>query len=192
MRVFADAGKNVEHFAAQRGGVLDAVGREQWKTMVLGQVDQPAIDALLAPHEMALQLNINAVAAKDLEQPLHTVVITLGSTGRWPVVRCGSRRTSRGMRRCHHLAPRVALRANCVRRATGRDRPAAYAPRSLKRCRSRKERDQSIGKFFQLHVGQKTRAFFAPQMRLSQEGAKICIADSIFHQHGQESAIRHR
>src|SRR4030095_6394035 len=90
---------------------------------------------------MALQFNVDAVAAKGLEQSLRAVVIL---------------------------------------------------PRSLKRCRSRKERDQSRRKFFQFAVAHQTASLFAPQMCLSQEGAKVCVTDPIFHQHGQESAILHR
>ena len=54
--------------------MLHAVGREQGKTMVLRQVDQSAIDALFAPHEMALQFDINAIATKSVEQPLRAIV----------------------------------------------------------------------------------------------------------------------
>ena len=67
MGVFADAGKNVEHFAAGRGGVLHAVGREQRKPMMLRQIDQLAIDTFFAPNEMSLQLDINAIASKSFE-----------------------------------------------------------------------------------------------------------------------------
>ncbi len=48
MGVFADAGKNVEHFAAGRGGMLHAVGREQRKPMMLCQLDQLAVDTFFA------------------------------------------------------------------------------------------------------------------------------------------------
>ena len=67
MGVFADAGKNVEHFAAERGGMLHTVGREQGKPMMLRQVDQLAIDAFFAPNEMSLQFDINAIASKSFE-----------------------------------------------------------------------------------------------------------------------------
>ena len=67
MGVFADAGKNIEHFAAGRGGMLHAIGREQRKPMMLRQLDQLAVDAFFAPNEMPLQLDINAVASKSFE-----------------------------------------------------------------------------------------------------------------------------
>ena len=52
MGVFADAGKNVEHFATQRRGVLHAVGREQRETVVLGEIDQLAVYPLFTAHEV--------------------------------------------------------------------------------------------------------------------------------------------
>src|SRR4029450_4985409 len=73
MGVFADAGKNVEHFAAGRGGMLHTVGREQGEMMVLRQVDQLAVDPFFAPHEMALEVDVNAAAPKSVEQPLRAV-----------------------------------------------------------------------------------------------------------------------
>jgi len=67
MGVFADAGKNVEHFAVGRGGMLHTVGREQRKPMMLGQLDQVAVDTFFAPDEMSLQLDMNAIASKSFE-----------------------------------------------------------------------------------------------------------------------------
>ena len=90
MGVFADAGKNVEHFAAGRGGMLHTVGREQRKPMMLRQLDQVAVDTFFAPDEMSLQLDINAIGCKSFEQPLQAVVIVLRSTGRWPAAPGGS------------------------------------------------------------------------------------------------------
>ena len=67
MGVFADAGKNIEHFAAGRGGMLHAVGREQRKPMMLRQLDQLAVDPFFAPDEMSLHLDINVIASKSFE-----------------------------------------------------------------------------------------------------------------------------
>jgi hypothetical protein len=67
MGVFADAGKNVEHFAVGRGGMLYTVGREQRKPMMLRQLDQVAVDTFFAPDEMSLQLDMNAIASKSFE-----------------------------------------------------------------------------------------------------------------------------
>ena len=67
MGVFADAGENVEHFAAGRGGMLHAIGREQRKPMMLRQLDQLAVDKFFAPDEMSLQLDINAIGSKSFE-----------------------------------------------------------------------------------------------------------------------------
>ena len=47
--------------------MLHTVGREQGETMVLRQVDQLAVDPVFAPHEMALELDVNAVATKSVE-----------------------------------------------------------------------------------------------------------------------------
>jgi len=67
MGVFADAGKNVEHFAAERGGMLHTIGCEQRKPMMLRQLDQLAVDTFFAPNEMSLQLDISAIGSKSFE-----------------------------------------------------------------------------------------------------------------------------
>ena len=67
MSVLADAGENVERLATGRGGVLRPVGREQRKTMLFREIDQLAIDPFFAPDEMALDLNIDAVATKCVD-----------------------------------------------------------------------------------------------------------------------------
>ena len=41
-------------------------------------------------------------------------------------------------------------------------------------------------------VADEAGPFFAPQMRLAQEGAEVLIARSIFNQEGKETAVFHR
>jgi len=67
MSVLANAGKNVERFAAERSGVMHSVRREKRETMLFRQLNQLAIDAFFAPNEMALQFDINTIASKDIE-----------------------------------------------------------------------------------------------------------------------------
>ena len=121
MGVFADTGKNVEHFATAPRGVLDAIGGEQGKAMTLGQIDQPAIGALFASHEVALQLDINSVAPESIEQPLRAVreTLRLGSTGCYPVV-CGSLPQTFSQARCDSTRG--------IRQPAGRDGLTARAP----------------------------------------------------------------
>ncbi len=71
--MLADAGKDIEHFTPERGGMLHAVGREEREAMLFRQVDQLAVDSFLAPDEMALQLDVNALPAKDIKQLLRVV-----------------------------------------------------------------------------------------------------------------------
>ena len=59
MGVLADAGENVEHLAAVRTGVLHAVRRQQAGADDVPRDRSAAIDAFLAAHEMALNLDIN-------------------------------------------------------------------------------------------------------------------------------------
>src|SRR4051794_24591040 len=73
MGVLPNAGKNIERFASGGGGVLDSVGREEGEAMMFREIDQLAVEPVLAPNEMALQLNIDALAAKGLEEQLSAV-----------------------------------------------------------------------------------------------------------------------
>ena len=65
--MLADAGKDIEHFTPERGGMLHAIGREQRELMLFREVDQLAVDSFLAPDEMALQFDVNALAVESLE-----------------------------------------------------------------------------------------------------------------------------
>jgi hypothetical protein len=92
MGVFANAGKNIEHLAPGRTGMENSIGGEEGKPMMFSEINQLAIDPFLAPNEMALQLDIDAIAAKGLEQML-CMDRELGSTGRRPVICGGSPQT---------------------------------------------------------------------------------------------------
>ena len=79
--MLANAGKNVEHFAPGGGGVLDAIGRDKRQLIMFREVDQLAIDSLLASHEMPLDFDIDVIGAKGLDQALGAFRRPLGSTG---------------------------------------------------------------------------------------------------------------
>ena len=53
--------------------MLHTIGREQGKTMMLRQIDQLPVDTFFAPNEMTLQLDINTVATKSVEERLHHI-----------------------------------------------------------------------------------------------------------------------
>ena len=46
---------------------MHAIGGEEREAMMPCEIDERAVGAFLAPHEMALQLHINAIRAEDLE-----------------------------------------------------------------------------------------------------------------------------
>src|SRR5215471_7644370 len=57
MRVLADAGEDVEHFASVRFRVLDAIGRDQWQSGGARKINKLPIDLFLPANEMPLNLN---------------------------------------------------------------------------------------------------------------------------------------
>src|SRR5450432_3660908 len=164
MGVFADAGKNVEHFATQRRGVLHAVGREQRETVVLGEIDQLAVYPLFTAHEVPLQLDINLVRAKSVEQSSHAVS--------W----LGSARVSRAGRavpaRQTFLHASLALKSSIIRKV--RDSEDAVA--STRDACATQQCDQPGGEFGQFFPPHRAVSLCAAQMRLGEEGAKVGVA----------------
>jgi hypothetical protein len=68
MSVLTNAGENVENLTPELGGMLHAVRREERETKMLREIDQLAIEAFFAPNEMALDLDIDAIAPKCGEE----------------------------------------------------------------------------------------------------------------------------
>ena len=68
MGVLANAGENIQHFAAVQLRVLHAVGRDQAASDVPRKIDQFAIDLFLAANEMPLDFNENIFAPECIDQ----------------------------------------------------------------------------------------------------------------------------
>ena len=68
MGVLADAGKNIEHFAAVRRGILHAVRSEQRQSIMFCQIDQALIDLFFAADEMALDFNVDIVVTERVDK----------------------------------------------------------------------------------------------------------------------------
>src|ERR1700733_12302015 len=66
----ADGRQCVAEFAIFRGGVANAIGREQRKIERPGNRDGSPVASFLLPMEMALQLDIHIAAAKKSDQLL--------------------------------------------------------------------------------------------------------------------------
>ena len=73
MRVFANAGENIQHFASVRLGVLHAICGDERQSMRTGKIDQFAINAFFATNEMPLNFNKNIFAAERVDQKLSAV-----------------------------------------------------------------------------------------------------------------------
>ena len=67
MGVFADAGKDIEHLAAGGAGVLDTVCGDDRQAMHFREIAELLVNAILAPHEMALDLDVNVFAAENVD-----------------------------------------------------------------------------------------------------------------------------
>ena len=68
MGVFADAGEDVENFAAARSGVLHAVAGDHREAKFPGEIEQGAIGSFFTAHEVPLNLHVNVVVAETVEQ----------------------------------------------------------------------------------------------------------------------------
>src|SRR5437762_622639 len=111
MGVLTDAGKHVEHLAAAGCGVLHAIRRDERQMMLFRELNQLAIDALLAADEVALDFDIDVLTPKRFDCPLHALHRALGSTGCQPVASgslpdafATTPRTRRGLRGIESLA----------------------------------------------------------------------------------------
>src|SRR3954470_659672 len=85
MRVFADAGENVEDLATVSTRVLNAVRRDDWQTMLLRKIAELLVQVIFAAHEVALDFDVNVFAAEGIDQKLGVVGRILGSTDCHPV-----------------------------------------------------------------------------------------------------------
>ncbi len=79
MSVLADAGENVEDLSAIRARVLDAVRGNQRQAMLFREIAKPLVHAFFAAEEVALDFDVNVVAAEGVDQKLGVVASTLGS-----------------------------------------------------------------------------------------------------------------
>ncbi len=66
--MLADAGENIEHFAAGPFRVLHAVGRNDRQSIRPGKIDQLSIDLLFAANEMPLNLDEHIFPSKCVDQ----------------------------------------------------------------------------------------------------------------------------
>ena len=67
MGVLADAGENIEHFAAGRFRVLNAVRRDDRQSIRPGKIDQLSIDLLFATNEMPLEFDEDIFAPESID-----------------------------------------------------------------------------------------------------------------------------
>ena len=67
MRVFANAGENIQHLASVRLCVLRSVCGQERQSMCQCNIDQLTIDAFFTANEMPLKLNKNVSAAEDID-----------------------------------------------------------------------------------------------------------------------------
>ena len=64
----ADRGEGVAEFASLGSGVADAVGGEQRKIQGTGEIDRGAIAGFFFAMEMALQFDVDILAAEDADE----------------------------------------------------------------------------------------------------------------------------
>src|SRR5215472_19105682 len=85
MRVFANTGENIQHFASIRLGILHTVCSDERQSMLTRQIDEFAIDTFFAANEVTLKFNENILASEHVDQKLRVVFCFPGSTGCQPV-----------------------------------------------------------------------------------------------------------
>ena len=177
MRVLADAGKNIEHFATERAWrIARRWSRAAARRCCAARSIRRAIAAFFAPHEMPLEFDV------DRSRPKISSNCRTRSSG------LGSARVSRAGRgvppRRTFFAPRFHEKFATARRHHQHARRVRY-PESGALHPIGKERDQSSGKFLQLLPAHDAPSFFAPQMRLGEKRAEIFVAGPVLHQHRQ-------
>src|SRR6266481_9094854 len=85
MRVFANAGENVQHLASVRLRVLHAVCGDERQLIRARKLDQFAIDAVFAANEVPLKFDKNIFVSEDVDETSRAMFRVLGSTGCQPV-----------------------------------------------------------------------------------------------------------
>ena len=68
VRVVAQAGEDIEHFPALGGGMADTACGQQWEAVCCGQVLKGLIPAGFATEALTLDLDVDLVATKGLEE----------------------------------------------------------------------------------------------------------------------------
>ena len=84
--MFANAGENIEHFAAIRFRVLDAVGREERQLICTRKINQFAINPFFSASEMPLDFDENIFTAKCGDQRSRMIHECLGSAAAPPAL----------------------------------------------------------------------------------------------------------
>src|SRR6266481_6217084 len=79
IRVFANAGENVQHLASVRLRVLHAVCGDERQAMSARKRDQFSIDAVFAANEVPLKFDKNIFPAEDIDQKFGGMRDTPGS-----------------------------------------------------------------------------------------------------------------
>ena len=85
MRVFANAGENIQHLASVRLGVFHAVCGEERQLMRARKIDQFAVNPFFAANEMPLKFDKNIFVSEDVDQKFGAMFRVLGSAGCQPV-----------------------------------------------------------------------------------------------------------
>jgi len=79
MSVFTNAGKNIQHLTSVRFRVLHAICGDERQAICAGEINQFAIDAVLAAKEMPLNFNENIFTTKRINQKSRAIRECLGS-----------------------------------------------------------------------------------------------------------------
>src|SRR5450631_4013477 len=152
MRVFADAGEDIEHLSPERRGVLHTIRRQDRQSICARKIDKLTVHPFFAANEMALNFDVKILASERVDEKLGVVGDILGSA------------------RVSRAGDGVLAIANFLKRLFRRDAETstrdACAPQS-------KERDQSFRELRQFVPANSAFSFFAAEMRLSQQFAKI-------------------
>ena len=86
MSVFTNAGENIQHLASVWFRVLHAICGDERQPICAGEINQFAIDAVLAPKEMPLNFNENIFTTESINQKSRAIREYLGSAGASPAL----------------------------------------------------------------------------------------------------------
>ena len=139
MRVFANAGKNIQDLAPGGRGILHAVGGKQRQLCSAGQVNQWLVRPLFSADQMPLNFYENVLSPKRIDQKLRAIRRSPG--------------TARILRAPFGILPDGFLRQDAANSTL-----EACAPQA-------KKRDQSLSELRELIPLHRTLSFFAAQMR---------------------------